>query len=29
MGHEINADSLRHLSAWLEEKILSPIVLAR
>jgi phospholipase/carboxylesterase len=29
MGHEINADSLEHLSTWLEEKILSPIVLAR
>ena len=29
MGHEINADSLQHLSAWLEEKIVSPIVLAR
>ena len=29
MGHEINTDSLQHLSAWLEEKILSPIVLAR
>jgi phospholipase/carboxylesterase len=29
MGHEINADSLEHLSAWLEEKVLSPILLAR
>lgn len=29
MGHEINADSLAHLTAWLEEKILSPIVLVR
>ena len=29
MGHEINADSLADLSAWLEDKILSPIVLAR
>lgn len=29
MGHEINADSLGDLSAWLENKILSPIVLAR
>jgi phospholipase/carboxylesterase len=28
MGHEINADSLHHLSAWLEERILSPNVLA-
>lgn len=28
MGHEINGDSLGHLSAWLEEKILSPILLA-
>lgn len=27
MGHEINADSLAHLSGWLQEKILSPIVL--
>ncbi len=29
MGHEINADSLADLSTWLEDKILSPIVLAR
>jgi phospholipase/carboxylesterase len=29
MGHEINADSLMHLSGWLEDKVLSPIVLAR
>jgi phospholipase/carboxylesterase len=29
MGHEINADSLAHLTGWLEEKILSPIVLVR
>ena len=29
MGHEINADSLANLSEWLEEKILSPIVLMR
>lgn len=29
MGHEINADSLADLSAWLEDKILSPIVLAQ
>lgn len=29
MGHEINGDSLADLSAWLEEKILSPILLAR
>jgi phospholipase/carboxylesterase len=29
MGHEITADSLADLSAWLEDKILSPIVLAR
>jgi phospholipase/carboxylesterase len=29
MGHEINADSLAHLSQWLEERILSPILLAR
>jgi phospholipase/carboxylesterase len=28
MGHELNAQSLTDLSAWLEEKILSPIVLA-
>lgn len=26
MGHEINADSLAELSGWLEEKILSPII---
>src|ERR1051325_6914357 len=25
MGHEINAQSLAHLSSWLEEKVLSPI----
>lgn len=29
MGHEINAESVRHLSDWLEEKVISPIVLAR
>ena len=29
MGHEITAKSLSDLSAWLEEKVLSPIVLAR
>ena len=29
MGHEINADSLAALSDWLQEKILSPIVLMR
>ena len=29
MGHEINADSLANLSDWLQEKILSPIVLIR
>lgn len=29
MGHEVSAESLQHLSAWLEEKVLSPIVLAR
>jgi phospholipase/carboxylesterase len=29
MGHEINAESLQHLCTWLEEKVLSPIVLAR
>jgi phospholipase/carboxylesterase len=29
MGHEINADSLTQLSAWLQEKILSPIILMR
>jgi predicted esterase len=28
MGHEINADSLGDLSAWLQEKVISPIVLA-
>lgn len=28
MGHEINAHSLTDLSAWLQEKILSPIILA-
>ena len=28
MGHEINAQSLNDLSAWLQEKALSPIVLA-
>jgi len=27
MGHEINADSLAHVSEWLQEKILSPIIL--
>ena len=29
MGHEITARGLSDLSAWLEEKVLSPIVLAR
>jgi phospholipase/carboxylesterase len=29
MGHEINADSLADVSTWLEDKILSPIVLLR
>jgi phospholipase/carboxylesterase len=29
IGHEIDADSLAHLSGWLEDKILSPIVLLR
>jgi phospholipase/carboxylesterase len=29
MGHEITAESVRHLSDWLEEKVLSPIVLLR
>ncbi|HVN88049.1 MAG TPA: alpha/beta fold hydrolase [Candidatus Binatia bacterium] len=28
MGHEINAHSLRDLSQWLQEKVLSPIMLA-
>ena len=28
MGHEINAESLMDLSQWLEDKIVSPIVLA-
>jgi len=28
MGHELNAKSLGDLSSWLEEKVLSPIVLA-
>ena len=28
MGHELNAQSLTDLSAWLREKVLSPIVLA-
>jgi len=28
MGHEINARSLGDLSSWLEEKVLSPIILA-
>lgn len=28
MGHEINAQSLSDLSTWLQEKVLSPIVLA-
>ncbi len=27
MGHEINADSVQDLSAWLEQKVLSPLVL--
>jgi len=29
MGHEITAKSLTDLSAWLQERVLSPIVLAR
>lgn len=29
MGHEITAKSLTDLSAWLEEKVFSPIVIAR
>jgi phospholipase/carboxylesterase len=29
MGHEINAESVRHLSDWLAEKVLSPIGLLR
>lgn len=29
MGHEITARGLSDLSAWLEEKVLSPIILAR
>jgi len=29
MGHEINAASLAALSQWLEEKILSPILVVR
>lgn len=29
MGHEIGADSLADLSEWLQEKILSPIVVVR
>ena len=29
MGHEINTESLANLTDWLEEKILSPIVLVR
>jgi phospholipase/carboxylesterase len=28
MGHEINARSLGDLSSWLEEKVLSPLILA-
>jgi phospholipase/carboxylesterase len=28
MGHELNANSLGDLSSWLEDKVLSPIVLA-
>ena len=28
MGHELNAESLASLSDWLEEKVLSPILLA-
>jgi hypothetical protein len=28
MGHEITPRSLSDLSAWLEEKVLSPIVIA-
>ena len=27
MGHEINGESLAHLSSWLEEKVLTPIIL--
>ena len=29
MGHQITSESLADLSAWLEEKVLSPIILAR
>jgi len=29
MGHEINAESVQHLSDWLEEKVLSPILAVR
>lgn len=29
MGHEITAESVRHLSEWLDEKVLSPLLLAR
>ena len=29
MGHEINAESVRHLSDWLEDKVLSPILVVR
>ena len=29
MGHEISAESLADLSEWLQEKVLSPIVVAR
>jgi phospholipase/carboxylesterase len=27
MGHQINAESLRDLSNWLQEKVLSPVIL--
>jgi phospholipase/carboxylesterase len=29
MGHEISARSLHDLSAWLEEKVLSPVIVAQ
>ena len=29
MGHEISARSLNDLSAWLEEKVLSPVIVAQ
>jgi hypothetical protein len=28
MGHEISARSLADVSAWLEEKVLSPLIVA-